>query len=220
MDLNELLTLFLTPSATYQSITADRVILSLVISFTIGLFLFFVYRKTFTGVIYTRTFNISLVLTSLIVTLIVIPISSNVALSLGMVGALSIVRFRTAVKDPKDIVFMFWAIAVGIINGAGLYMVAIIGSPIIGLFLFLLGRMNFHSTAPFLLAVHYSGEAESAVQKALPKNKLKSRTVTHDGVELMVEVQASQTDAPKVDQLLKIKGVKDASLVSYNADVS
>jgi uncharacterized membrane protein YhiD involved in acid resistance len=220
MDLNELLALFLTPSATYQSITVDRVILSLIISFTIGLFLFFVYRKTFTGVIYTRTFNISMVLTSLIVTLIVIPISSNVALSLGMVGALSIVRFRTAVKDPKDIVFMFWAIAVGIINGAGLYMVAIIGSPIIGLFLFLLGRMNFHSTTPFLLAVHYSGEAESAVQNALPKNKLKSRTVTHDGVELMVEVQVSQTDAPKVDQLLKIKGVKDASLVSYNADVS
>jgi len=220
MDLNELLSLFLTPSATYQSITVDRVIISLIISFTIGLFLFFVYRKTFTGVIYTRTFNISLVLTSLIVTLIVIPISSNVALSLGMVGALSIVRFRTAVKDPRDIVFLFWAIAVGIINGAGLYMVAIIGSPIIGLFLFLLSRMNFHGTAPFLLAVHYSGEAESAVQRVLPKNKLKSRTVTHDGVELMVEVQVSQTDAPKVDQLLKIKGVKDASLVSYNADVS
>jgi len=220
MDLNELLSLFLTPSATYQSITVDRVIISLIISFTIGLFLFFVYRKTFTGVIYTRTFNISLVLTSLIVTLIVIPISSNVALSLGMVGALSIVRFRTAVKDPRDIVFLFWAIAVGIINGAGLYMVAIIGSPIIGLFLFLLSRMNFHGTAPFLLAVHYSGEAESAVQRALPKNKLKSRTVTHDGVELMVEVQASQTDAPKVDQLLRIKGVKNASLVSYSADVS
>ena len=220
MDLNELLSLFLTPSATYQSITVDRVIISLIISFTIGLFLFFVYRKTFTGVIYTRTFNISLVLTSLIVTLIVIPISSNVALSLGMVGALSIVRFRTAVKDPRDIVFLFWAIAVGIINGAGLYMVAIIGSPIIGLFLFLLSRMNFHGTAPFLLAVHYSGEAESAVQRALPKNKLKSRTVTHDGVELMVEVQVSQTDAPKVDQLLRIKGVKNASLVSYSADVS
>ncbi len=220
MDLNELLALFLTPSTAYQSITIDRVILSLIISFTVGLFLFFIYRKTFTGVIYTRTFNISLVLTALIVTLVVIPISSNIALSLGMVGALSIVRFRTAVKDPKDIVFMFWAIAVGIISGAGLYMVAIVGSPIIGLFLFLLSRMSFHCTEPFLLAVHYSSEAESAVQHALPKNKLRSRTVTPDGVELMVEIQVPQKDIPKVDQLLKIKGVRDASLVSYNADVS
>ncbi len=220
MDLDELMAMFFTASTNYPSITIERVILSLTISFAIGLFLFFMYRKTFTGVIYNRAFNISIVLTALIVTLVVIPISSNVALSLGTIGALSIIRFRTAVKDPKDIVFMFWAIAVGILSGAGLYIVAIIGTPMIGLFLFILSGVNFHSAETFLLAVNYSSEAESAVQSALPKNKLRSRTVTREGVELMVEVQAPQKDAPKVDQLLGIEGVRDASLVSYNAGVS
>jgi len=176
MALNELLVMFFTASTTYQSITIERVILSLIISFAVGLFLFFMYRKTFTGVIYNRAFNISIVLTALIVTLVMIPISSNVALSLGTLGALSIIRFRTAVKDPKDILFMFWAIAVGILSGAGLYMVAIIGTPIIGLFLFILSRANFHSAETFLLAVHYSSDAEAAVQSSLPKNKLRSRT--------------------------------------------
>jgi len=220
MDLDELMAMFFTASTNYPSITIERVILSLTISFAIGLFLFFMYRKTFTGVIYNRAFNISIVLTALIVTLVVIPISSNVALSLGTIGALSIIRFRTAVKDPKDIVFMFWAIAVGILSGAGLYIVAIIGTPMIGLFLFILSGVNFHSAETFLPAVNYSSEAESAVQSALPKNKLRSRTVTREGVELMVEVQAPQKDAPKVDQLLGIEGVRDASLVSYNAGVS
>jgi len=137
-----------------------------------------------------------------------------------MVGALSIIRFRTAIKDPKDIVFTFWAIAVGIISGAGLYMIAIVGSPVIGLFIFILNRTPFHRSESYLLVTHYSTEADSEVQKALPKHKIRSRTVTSEGVELMVEVQINPKDAPKVDDLLNIKGVKDAALVSYNADVT
>jgi uncharacterized membrane protein YhiD involved in acid resistance len=137
-----------------------------------------------------------------------------------MVGALSIVRFRTAIKDPGDIVFTFWAIAVGIICGAGLYMIAIVGSPVIGLFLFVLSRANIRSNDPYLLVVHYSPEAEADVQKAIPENKLRSRTTTTVGVELMVEVRMKAKDTPKVDELLKIRGVRDASLVSYTADVS
>lgn len=219
-QLNALLNQFITTSSTYQSLTIDRVILSLTVSFLVGLFLYYVYRKTFSGAVYNRSFNISLVLTALIVTLVILPISSNLALSLGMVGALSIVRFRTAVKDPKDIVFMFWAIAIGIICGAGLYMVAIVGSPIIGLFLFLLSRVSLHTTEPYLLAVHYSQEAESTVQEALPKHKLRSRTVNQEGVELMVEVRMGAKETSGVDRLLKIKGVRDASLLSYNGDVS
>jgi uncharacterized membrane protein YhiD involved in acid resistance len=160
------------------------------------------------------------VLTGLVVTLVTLPISSNIALSLGMVGALSIVRFRTAIKDPADIVFTFWAIAVGIISGAGLYMIAIVGSPIIGLFLFVMSRVNLRSNDPYLLVIHYSTDAEAAVQEALPENKLRSRTVTSAGVELMLEVRMKTKDASKVDELLKIKGVSDAALVSYNADVA
>lgn len=220
MDLNDLLSDFLSPPDAYQALTVERVLLSLLVSFMVTLFIFYMYRKCFRGVIYTRKFNVGLVLTSLVVTLITLPISSNIALSLGMVGALSIVRFRTAIKDPADIVFTFWAIAVGIISGAGLYMVAIVGSPTIGLFLFVLSRANLRSNDPFLLVIHYATEAEAAVQEALPKNKLRSRTVTSAGVELMLEVRMKAKDAPKVDELLKIKGVRDAALVSYNADVA
>ena len=219
-DLNDLLSDFFNPPDVYQALTIERVLLSLIVTFTVTLFIFYMYRKTFKGVIYTRKFNVGLVLTGLVVNLVTLPISSNIALSLGMVGALSIVRFRTAIKDPADIVFTFWAIAVGIISGAGLYMIAIIGSPVIGLFLFVLSRANLRSNDPYLLVVHYKNEAEEAVQKALPDYKLRSRTVTSAGVELMVEVRMKAKDAPKVDELLNIEGVSDAALVSYNADVA
>jgi hypothetical protein len=220
MNLEELLSDFLNPPSAYLSLTIERVVLSLFVSFIVALFIFYMYRKCFSGVIYTRHFNIGLVLVSLVVTLVILPISSSLALSLGMVGALSIVRFRTAIKDPIDVVFMFWAIAVGIISGAGLYMVALVGSPIIGLFLFVLSRANLRTSDPYLLVIHYTTDAEAAVQKALPENKLRSRTVTSAGVELMLEVRMKSKDASKVDELLKIKGVKDAALVSYNADVA
>lgn len=220
MNLEEILSDFLNPPGAYQSLTIERVLLSLIVSFMVALFIFYMYRKCFSGVIYTRHFNIGLVLVSLVVTLVILPISSSLALSLGMVGALSIVRFRTAIKDPIDVVFMFWAIAVGIISGAGLYMVALVGSPIIGLFLFVLSRANLRTNDPYLLVIHYTTDAEAAVQKALPENKLRSRTVTSAGVELMLEVRMKSKDASKVDELLKIKGVKDAALVSYNADVA
>ena len=220
MNLEELLSDFLNPPSAYLSLTIERVLLSLIVSFIVALFIFYMYRKCFSGVIYTRHFNIGLVLVSLVVTLVILPISSSLALSLGMVGALSIVRFRTAIKDPIDVVFMFWAIAVGIISGAGLYMVALVGSPIIGLFLFVLSRANLRTSDPYLLVIHYTIDAEAAVQKAIPENKLRSRTVTSAGVELMLEVRMKSKDASKVDELLKIKGVKDAALVSYNADVA
>jgi uncharacterized membrane protein YhiD involved in acid resistance len=219
MTLEDLIHEFLNPPNAYQSLTVERVLLSLIVTFGVTLFIFYMYRKTFKGVLYTRNFNVGLVLTGLVVTLVVLPISSNIALSLGMVGALSIVRFRTAIKDPADIVFTFWAIAVGIISGAGLYMIAIVGSPVIGLFMFVLSRANLRSSDPYLLVVNYKNEAEAAVQKAIPKHKLRSRTVTPAGVELMVEVRMKAKDTPKVDELLKIKGVSDAALVSYNADV-
>jgi uncharacterized membrane protein YhiD involved in acid resistance len=220
MNLDELISDFLNPPNTYQALTIERVMISLIVTFAVTLFIFYVYRKTFKGVIYTRNFNVGLVLTGLVVSLVTLPISSNIALSLGMVGALSIVRFRTAIKDPADIVFTFWAIAVGIISGAGLYMIAIVGSPIIGLFMFILSRANFRTNDPYLLVVHYAKEAEAEVQATLPENKLRSRTVTSAGIELMVEVRMKAKDTPNVDKLLKIKGVKDTALVSYNADVS
>lgn len=219
MDWQQLLLDFLNPPSGYTALTIDRVLLSLLVTFAVNLFIFFVYRKTFTGAVYSRDFNVGLILVGLVVSLITLPITANIALSLGLIGALSIVRFRTAIKDPRDIVFTFWAIAVGIICGAGLYMVAIVGCPVIGLMLFLLGRMNFHSSDPYLLVSHYVTEAETSVQAALPAHKLRSRTVTSAGVELMVEVRMNQKEAPQIDGLLRIPGVKDASIVSYSPDV-
>ena len=218
-NIEEFIQDFLNPPNVMQSLSVERVLVSLIVTFGITLFIYFMYRKTFRGVLYTRNFNVGLVLTGLVVTLVVLPISSNIALSLGMVGALSIVRFRTAIKDPADIVFTFWAISVGIISGAGLYMIAIVGTPVIGLFLFVLSRTNFRSNDPYLLVINYSSEAEDAIQEALPKHKLRSRTVNPTGVELILEVRMKAKDAPKVDDLLKIKGVDNAALVSYNADV-
>src|SRR5512139_2848408 len=220
MDWNQFLSDFLNPPNTYQSLTLDRVLVALIVAFVINVFIFYIYRKTFKGVIYTREFNVGLVLTGLVVTLVVLPISSNIALSLGMVGALSIIRFRTAIKDPKDIVFTFWSVAVGIICGAGLYMIAIIGVPVIGLLLLVLEKTSFRGPDPYLLVIHYSSDAEEAVQAALPRYRLRSRTVNADGVEFMGEVRMSNKDAVKADELVRIKGVKDASLVSYRSDSS
>ncbi len=218
MDLQQFISDFLNPSSTYESLTIDRVVLALVISFLINLSIFYIYRKTFKGVIYNRQFNVGLVLTGLVVTLVVLPISSNIALSLGMLGALSIVRFRTAIKDPKDIVFTFWTITVGIICGAGLYLVAIVGVPVIAVMLLILERTKLKGPEPYLMVVHYASDAEAAVQAALPKHKIRSRTTNADGIELMGEVRMNQKDAPKMDEILKIPGVKDASIVSYTSD--
>jgi uncharacterized membrane protein YhiD involved in acid resistance len=218
LDWQQLVNDFLTPPNAYQDLTVDRVILALLTTFAINLLIYYIYRKTFKGVVYAREFNVGLVLTGLVVALVVLPISSNIALSLGMVGALSIVRFRTAIKDPKDIVFTFWVIAVGIICGAGLYMIAIVGVPIIALLLLVIERTSFRGPEPYLLVVHYASEAEATVQAALPKHKIRSRTVSADGVELMGEVRMYSKDVPKMDELLKISGVRDASILSYTSD--
>lgn len=219
-DLDKLLREFLYPSVGFYALTVERVLLSLIVTFALTLFICYVYRKAFRGVIYTKNFNLTLVLVGLVVTLVTIPISSSIALSLGMIGALSIVRFRTAIKDPAEIAFTFWAIAIGIASGAALYMVAVIGSPIIGLFLLALSRARFHGSDPYLLVVHYTNEAEKALQQSLPRGKIRSRTVTRDGVELMLEVRMKEKEISRIDELLKIDGVKDVSLVSYSADTA
>lgn len=199
-----------------------QLLLALAVSLLSGLYIFYIYKRTFNGVLYSRSFNLSLVLLTLVTTLIIRTISSNLTLSLGMVGALSIVRFRTAVKEAMDTVFMFWAVAVGITIGAGFYLPGIVCTAIIGIVLYIMSSFRGKGNYPYLLIVRHDPGCAGAVSEAirhLPhKARLKSKTVTATGIELTVEIRLSGEDTSLVNEFLKIRGVTDASLVSFQGD--
>lgn len=170
-------------------------VIALLVSFAIGLFVIFIYRRTFSGVVFSRQFCLSLMLLAMVTAAIIQTINSNLALSLGMVGALSIVRFRTAVKEPVDTAFMFWAVAGGIMAGAGLHIVALLSSALIGM-LFLFGfAARFQASSSYLVVVKYNAEEESEAAMALGTagvSKLKSKTITRSLVEATYEYESSQ----------------------------
>lgn len=197
-------------------------ILALGLAFVIGLFIFLVYKKTFSGVMYSSGFGISLIAMSLITTFIILAISSNVVLSLGMVGALSIVRFRTAVKEPMDIAFLFWAIAAGIVTGSGMILLAVCGSIFIGIILMLFANKK-QTDNPYILVVDCeNSEAEKkvldTVSQSVKKHLVKSKTVSAKGIELTVEVRLKEMSTEFINQLAAAAGVHNAVLVSYNGD--
>ena len=204
-------------------------VLAIGAAFLLGLFIFFIYKVTYQGVMYNRQFGVSLVALSMISTLILIAVTSNVVLSLGMVGALSIVRFRTAIKDPLDIVFLFWAIGVGIVLGAGpvggvaMYLLAIVGSLLIGLILFVfVNAKSFDGTAYILVVdcTDAAGEknAEEIVKNGAKKYAIKSKTVANGFVEVSYEIRLKGDDTAFVNQVSAANGVGKAVLVSYNGD--
>jgi uncharacterized membrane protein YhiD involved in acid resistance len=200
------------------ALTVERVFISLIVAFIIGLFIIWIYKVTYTGVLFNKGFSCCLVLLSMITSVIIATISSNLALSLGMVGALSIVRFRTAVKDPVDTAFMFWAIASGIMTGAGLIFISIFSSAILGI---LYAFLNFtgirFSSSPYLLIIRYQPEAKEEVEASLKqfhKFRIKSKTVSKQGVELALEIKINNKNTDMVETIQGIKGVTDASLIS------
>lgn len=197
-------------------------VIALALAFAMGLFINFIYRKTFRGVMFSKTFGVALMALTMITTLVILAVTSNVVLSLGMVGALSIVRFRTAIKEPLDIAFLFWSIAVGIVLGAGLIPLAVFGSIVIGGMLLLFAKRR-GADAPYLLVLRCRNEAaEQAAAAALAgqvkRSAVKSKTVTDAGIELTLEVALSSAATSFVDALNSIEGVESASLVSYNGD--
>lgn len=197
-------------------------VIALALAFALGLFIMAVYKKTFTGVMYSQSFCVSLLAMSLITTIIILAITSNVVLSLGMVGALSIVRFRSAVKEPLDIAFLFWSISVGIILGAGLLPLAVFGSIVIGAALVLFTRHK-STGSTYLLVLRCDGdESEAAamesIREQVGKHLIKSKTVSADGVELTVEVSVKNGATAFVNALNAITGVRSAALVSYNGE--
>ena len=201
--------------------TIDTVI-GMAFALAVGLFIFLIYKKTFSGVMYSTGFAMSLVGLSLVTTLVIMAVTSNVVLSLGMVGALSIVRFRAAIKEPMEIVFLFWAIAAGIVIGAGMIPLAVIGSVVIGVILLLFANRKLHST-PYILVVDCADEkaeesAMSIVSKAVDKYVVKSKTVNASGIELTVEVRIKDAATGFVNRVNEISGVSGATLVTFNGE--
>lgn len=174
------------------TITVSSVVTAVILAFIIALFIIYIYRKTFTGVVYSKSFTLCIILLAMVTALIIKTISSNLALSLGMVGALSIVRFRTAVKEPVDTAFMFWAIAAGIMTGAGLYLIALIGSLLLGVIYYISFGMGFRLKSQYLLVLRYNIQSDNEVIKrvhSLPKYKLKSKTFSKNVIEATYEVE-------------------------------
>ena len=195
---------------------------SLLSALFIGLFIFFIYKKTYAGVMYSKPFNTSLVLLSVLTTFVILAVTSNVVLSLGMVGALSIVRFRTAIKEPLDLVFLFWSISVGIILGAGLYSLAFLGSAFITVILLVLtGKVD--SSAPYILMLQLENENAELQATEIIKNRfgkviVKSKSITDGQPELSYEVKVKNNETSFMNELSAIEGVQNATLVSYNGN--
>ena len=205
-----------------NSFSTVDVLLALGLAFVLGLFIFLIYKKTYQGVMYSDSFGVSLIAMAMITSLVIIAVTSNVVLSLGMVGALSIVRFRTAIKEPMDIAFLFWAIAVGIVLGAGLLPLAVIGSVIVGIVIVVFSTRKL-GDIPYILVVNCENEeaeneVNALIKEEAKKSVLKSKAVNKLGVELTYEVRIKEENTGFVNAVLAKDGVSNAVLVSYNGE--
>lgn len=204
------------------SVSVLDMVLALVLAFGLGVFIFLVYKKTYTGVMYSSSFGVTLIALTMITTLVILAVTSNIVLSLGMVGALSIVRFRTAIKEPLDIAFLFWSIAVGIVLAAGMILLAVFGSVVIGIILLVFVNRKSHDN-PYILVVNCANDAAEnelvgRLNDVVSRNIIKSKTVTAQGIELNYEVRLKSSDTAFVNTLNNIQGVQHVALVSYNGD--
>ena len=204
------------------SVSVLDMAIALILAFGLGMFIFLVYKKTYSGVMYSASFGTTLVALTMITTVVILAVTSNVVLSLGMVGALSIVRFRTAIKEPMEIVFLFWALAAGIVVGAGMIPLAVVGSAIIGTILALFANKKV-SNVPYILIVDcYDDRAEEKaygiIKKETSKYIVKSKTVTDDGIEFTVEIRTKNAATGFVNRVNEVDGVSSATLVAFNGE--
>ena len=205
-----------------SAISTLDMLLTIVLSFGIGLFIFLIYKKTFRGVMYSASFGTTLVALTMITSIVILAVTSNVVLSLGMVGALSIVRFRTAIKEPLDIAFLFWSIGVGIILAAGMIPLAVIGSVCIGMILLVFVNTKSH-THPYMVVLSCTDhDAEVAAREFLEKNVVravvKSKTAVKGAIEVNIEIRLKKDDTDFINILSEMPGVTSAVMVSYNGD--
>ena len=204
------------------AVSALDIVLSLSLAFALGLFIFFVYKKTYAGVMYSSGFGVTLVALTMITNLVILAVTSNVVLSLGMVGALSIVRFRTAIKEPMDIAFLFWAIPAGIVLAAGMIPLAVFGSVFIGIILLVFANKKDTSN-PYIVVIRCDGSAseERAVdflKQRTRKCTVKSKSAQKGEIELNLEVRLKDDNTDFINILADTDGIKNAVLVTYNGD--
>ncbi|MCI9420292.1 MAG: DUF4956 domain-containing protein [Eubacterium sp.] len=205
-----------------SSISILDMVLALVLAFGIGMFIFFVYKKTYQGVMYSSSFGTTLIALTMITTVVILAVTSNVVLSLGMVGALSIVRFRTAIKEPLDIAFLFWSIAAGIVLAAGMLPLAVFGSALVGVILLVFVNRKPHFN-PYIVVLSCEGsESEKRAKEFLgsqvQKCVVKSKTAQKGAVELNLEIRMKEDNTDFVNELSEMDGVNSAVLVSYNGE--
>ncbi|MBO4865125.1 MAG: DUF4956 domain-containing protein [Ruminococcus sp.] len=196
--------------------------IALVLAFGLGMFIFMVYKKTYNGVMYSSSFGTTLVALTMISTVVILAVTSNVVLSLGMVGALSIVRFRTAIKEPLDIAFLFWSIAVGIVLAAGMIPLAVIGSVLIGVILLVFVNRKSHKN-PYIVVIRCDNHDAEKNAKAFLDSKtercvIKSKTAQKGLVELNTEIRLKDDNTDFINEISDMNGVQSAVLVSYNGD--
>ena len=205
----------------FANLTPMKMVIALLMGFVVGVIIAFVYKKCYRGVLYSPTFAMTLVMLTLITTPVVMCIKSDLSLSMGMVGALSIVRFRTAVKDPMDTAYMFWALTMGILLGAELYVIALVVVLGISVVLFLMTFVKFTNPNAYLLVLHYDEEAEydinQQLRRTVKQRRLRSKTVTRAGAEMTYEVRLDNKQ-DLVASMLNIEGVHDATLVACQTE--
>lgn len=204
------------------SISLPDMTIALALAFCLGMFIFLVYKRTFSGVMYSSSFGVTLIALTMITTLVILAVTSNVVLSLGMVGALSIVRFRTAIKEPLDIAFLFWSIAAGIVLAAGMIPLAVFGSVLIGVTLLIFVNKKSYIN-PYIAVLQC--ESHDSEQRAMEYLKgrvrrltVKSKTAQKGAVELNLEIRLKDDNTDFVNELAELEGVESAVLVSYNGD--
>ena len=204
------------------AVSGFDMVLGLGLAFALGLFIFFIYKKTYAGVMYSSSFGVTLIALTMITTLVILAVTSNVVLSLGMVGALSIVRFRTAIKEPMDIAFLFWAIAAGIVLAAGMIPLAVFGSVFIGVILLLFANRKDMSN-PYIVVLRCDGHASETgavdfLRSNTKKCTLKSKSAAKGSIELNLEIRLKDDNTDFVNALCDMPGVESAVLVTYNGD--
>ncbi len=207
-------------SGAFDGAGITSILLGLVTALIMGAIIYVVYSKFYVGVIYSRSFAVTLVGMTLLTAMVTLAISTNIVISLGMVGALSIVRFRTAIKDPMDLLYLFWAITSGITAGAGMYMLVIL-TALVMIVMIILFYSKQQKGRIYIAVIHYTtDEAGENVIRALGKMKyfVKSKTVRKEKTEMAVEVYCKKNDTFFLDKIKAINGVEDATLIQYNGE--